>query len=176
MDNLESLHKHIRSALSDGPRGGHAKSNVDQAINAPAAPQKDRRGALALVEQAAELFTRIEDEAREFEIRARAIAQGAIEKLQSAEDTIQTLRDDNAAAEARIAQLHDELRELAEALKGTSARVEAAENQLSQLEMRARTAEARAEECENTLSRIEEAVRTKILRRRSSAHQWAAAA
>lgn len=174
MDNLEWLHKHIRGHLSEVPRG-QDRRNIDHANHGPAAPYKNGIGALELVEQAADLFARIEDQAREFETRARGIAQGAIEKLQGAEATIQSLRDNNAAAETRIAQLHDELRELAEALKGERARVEAAENQLPQLEMRARSAEAKAEECENTLSRIEEAIRVKILRPRSSAQDRVAA-
>lgn len=176
MENLAWLHKHMRSHLSESPQGGQPNGNSVRANRGPSASQKDGRGVLELVEQAAEAFRKIEDQAQEFEARARAVAEGAIEKLQLAEDTIQNLRSNHAAAEARIAQLHDELRELTEALKRERARVGAAENQLPQLEMRARTAEARAEECENTLSRIEEAIRTKILREGTSAHHRAAAA
>jgi chromosome segregation ATPase len=166
MGDLERLHKHIGSRISEAPRGRYA----------PAARPKDGRDVLELIEEAAELFTKREDQAREFETRARAAAQGAIEKLQSAEDTIRVLMDDNSAAEARIAQLSQKLHELAEALKVERARVVAAESQLPRLEMRARTAEAMAEECEKTLSRIEETIRTKLLRERPSGHHRAAAA
>lgn len=166
MGDLERLHKHIGGRVSEAPRGRYA----------PAARPNDGRDVLELIEEAAELFTKREDQAREFEARARAAAQGAIEKLQSAEDTIRVLMDDNSAAEARIAQLSEKLHELAEALKVERARVVAAESQLPRLEMRARTAEAMAEECGKTLSRIEETIRTKLLRERPSGHHRAAAA
>ena len=176
MENLAWLHKHMRSHLSEAATGRHANTDADRANRVPAPPVKDGTVVLELVEQAADLFRRIEGQAQEFETRARALAEGAIQKLQLAEDTIQALRDDKVAAEARIAQLHDEVRELGEALKRERARVEAAENRLPQLEMRARTAEVRAEECETTLSRIEQAIRTKLLREASSARHRAVAA
>ena len=174
MENLAWLHKHMRGHLSEAFPGSHTNGDADGGT--PTSPRKDGRGALELVEQAAEQFRKIEDQAHEFGNRARALAEGAIQKLQLAEDTIQALRDDKVAAEASIAQLHDEVRALGEALKRERARVQAAENRLPQLEMRARTAEARAQECDNTLSRIEEAIRTKLLREGSSANRRAAAA
>lgn len=175
MDNLAWLHRHMRSHLSEKfTRRGDC--GADREGRAPTAPHNDGRGALELVDQAADLFRKIEDQAQEFETRARALAEGAIQKLQFAEDTIQTLRNDKATAEARIVQLHDELQELGEALKREKARVQAAENRLPGLEMRARTAEARAEECENTMSRIEEAIHRKLLREGSATNQSAAAA
>jgi chromosome segregation ATPase len=150
-----------------------AKGNPDGRA-APATTDRAGTTALDLVEQAADLFRNVEEQAQQFESQARALAEGAIQKLHLAEDTIGVLRDEQAAAEARIAQLQDELEELREALKRELARAEAAENRLPQLEMRARTAERRAEECENTLARIEEAIRTKLLREGRSAHQKAA--
>lgn len=176
MDNLAWLRTHMRNHLSEAPGGRQTNSNAANASRAPTTPHKDGRTALDLVEQAAALFRKIEDQAQEFETRTRALAEGAVQKLQLAEDTIQALRDDKAAADARIAQLRAELQELGDALTRERARVEAAENRLPQLEMRATTAEATIEEYENTLSRIEEAIRTKILREGASArHQPAAA-
>jgi chromosome segregation ATPase len=163
----------MRSHLSEAPRGGHTDSDADAGISI--AP-KDGTVALELVEQAADLFRKIEGQAQEFETRARTLAEGAIQKLQLAEDTIQALRNDKVATEARIAELHDDVRELGESLRRERARVAAAENRLSELEMRARTAEAKAEECENTMSHIEEAIRTKLLREGSSTSHRAAAA
>ena len=175
MENLSWLHKHMRSHLSEAPRGRQAKSTTDGASFAPTAAHSDGRTALELIEQAADLFKNVEEQAQQFETRARALAEGAIQKLQLAEDKIRVLRDDQAAAQTRIAQLHDELQELREALKRERTRVEAAENRLPGLEMRARTAEARAKDFETTLSHIEEAIRTKLLRGGPSAHHRAAA-
>jgi hypothetical protein len=176
MDNFERLHQHGRRHFSEVHRASRPCPNVDDARRASAVQHHYGEGALELVEQAADLFKRIEDQARHVETQARVMAEGAVAKLQLAHDTIEELRNNNAAAEARITQLHDEVQELAQVLKEERARVLAAEERLPELERRAKAAEARAKQCESTLSRIEDVIRTKILREGRSAHQRAAAA
>lgn len=122
---------------------------------------KPGEGALRLVNQAAEALRDLEDHARELESRSRFFSDGALEKLKRAEQQVQLLQDNNIAAETRIAELHDHVQELEEALKAERARVAAAERELERCTQIARE---RAAEFEDAVGRIEEAIRTKILK------------
>lgn len=177
MDNLEWLHKRMRSQLSGSPRLERAADAISEfPSHASEPPARRGRTALDLVDQAAELVRNIEGHAHDIESRARMLAEDAIKKLESAEKQIQLLEQKQAAAEAYIHDIKAKFEEAREALANERARVQATENLLPQLEMRARTAEARAEECEGALARIETAIRTKILKEESSARRRAHAA
>lgn len=175
MDNLEWLHKRMRSHLSGSSPGEGADDGP--LPGRPFAPAVKRgRAALDLVDQAADLVRSIEDHAYDSESRARGLAEDAVKRLQASEKEIQRLEKKQAAAEACIEDIRTKLQQTADALERERERVRAAENLLPQLEMRARAAEARAAECENALSRIENAIRTKLLRDGSSTHKRANAA
>jgi hypothetical protein len=88
-----------------------------------AQPARDQSATvLELVDQAAEVFSGIEDHARQIEARAQFIVKSALEKLQLLESQVAS-----AAQELRIAQ----------------SRLATAEDQLSNAEQRAATAESR---------------------------------
>jgi DNA repair exonuclease SbcCD ATPase subunit len=108
-----------------------------------AQPARDQSATvLELVDQAAEVFSGIEDHARQIEARAQFIVKSALEKLQLLESQVAS-----AAQELRIAQ----------------SRLATAEDQLSNAEQRAATAESRERELEYALSRIEDAIRKRLL-------------
>jgi DNA repair exonuclease SbcCD ATPase subunit len=176
MDNLEFLHKRIRSQVSGSARLERAEAVSEFPTRAPGAVNPPGRMALDLIDQAAELVRCIEDQAHDIENRARTLAEDAVKRLQSAEKQIQSLKEKQAAAEAYIHEVRIKLEQAGEALAREQARVRAIENRVPQLEMRARMAEARADEYEEALSRIETAIRGKILKDESSARKRANAA
>jgi DNA repair exonuclease SbcCD ATPase subunit len=170
MENLEWLHKHMRTRLSGAPhRNPYATISSLPDVRDNATATRDGRAALDLVYEAAEVVRGLEARAKEFENHARDLAEKAYEKLKLAETRIHELEAQQRAVEACLNGAREKLHEAAEALKRERARVAAAENQLPELEMRARTAEARAEECEKTLAGIEDAIRIEILKQRPPA-------
>jgi len=99
------------------------------------------------VDQAAEVFTGIEDHARQIEARAQFLVKTAIEKIQLLESQIESASQD---------------------LKIGQSRLVTAESQLANAEHRAQTAEARERELEHALSRIEDAIRKRLLGNQAS--------
>jgi chromosome condensin MukBEF complex kleisin-like MukF subunit len=116
--------------------------------------------ALNLVYQAAEVFSSMEDHARETEARAQSLCKSAVERLKLAEKRI------GAAERARreiINEADCKLQEASRALKQAQSRIEAAEDQLTAVEFRAQAAEAEAREAKQTLALVEEAIRRRLL-------------
>ena len=116
--------------------------------------------ALNLVYQAAEVFSSMEDHARETEARAQSLFKSAVERLKLAEKRIE------AAERARCEIINEadcKLQEASRALKQAQSRIEAAEDQLTAVEFRAQAAEAEAREAKQTLALVEEAIRKRLL-------------
>jgi hypothetical protein len=106
-------------------------------------PARDQSSAvLELVDQAAEVFTGIEDHARQIESRAQFLVKAAIEKIQLLEGQIESASQDLKIAQSRLIT---------------------SESQLANAEQRAETAEARERKLEYALSRIEDAIRKRLL-------------
>ncbi len=133
-----------------------AQRNLKGTVGRPLAPDLGTT-ALNLVYQAAEVFSSIEDHAREAEARAYSICKSAAEGLNLAEKRIE-------AAECARREADCELLETSRALKQAQSRIEAAEDKLTALEFRAQAAEAEAREAKKALALIEEAIRTRLLR------------
>jgi hypothetical protein len=116
--------------------------------------------ALNLVYQAAEVFSSMEDHARETEARAQSLCQSAVEKLKLAEKRIET-------AERERREIIDEadckLQDASRALKQAQLRIVAAEDRLTAVEFRAQAAEAEAHEAKQALALVEEAIRRRLL-------------
>jgi hypothetical protein len=116
--------------------------------------------ALNLVYQAAEVFSSIEDHARETEARAQSLCKSAAERLKVAEKRIE-------AAERTRREIINEadckLQEASKALKQAQSRIQTAEDQLSAVEFRAQAAEAEAREAKQALALVEEAIRRRLL-------------
>ena len=135
----------IRKGFSMAQRNPRASVGRDENVLSFARPSAQDRGttALNLVYQAAEVFSGMEDHARETEARARSLCKGAAERLKHAEKRIE------AAERARrelIIETDGKLRDASRALKQAQARIEAAEDRLTAVEFRAQAAEAEARE------------------------------
>ena len=109
--------------------------------------------ALNLVYQAAEIFSGMEDHARETEARAQSLCKSAVERLKGAE----------CARLEIINEADCKLQEAAIALKDAQSRIVAAEDQLTAVEFRAQAAEAEAREAKQALALVEEAIRRRLL-------------
>jgi hypothetical protein len=116
--------------------------------------------ALNLVYQAAEVFSSMEDHARETEARAQSLCRSAAERLKHAEKRIE------AAERTRrelITEAECKLQDASRALKQAQSRIEATEDRLTAVEFRAQAAEAEAREAKQALALIEEAIRRRLL-------------
>ena len=116
--------------------------------------------ALNLVHQAAEIFSSIENHARETEARAQSLCESAVERLKFADQRIE------AAERARcelISEADCKLQEAAIALKDAQSRIVAAEDKLTAVEFRAQAAELEAREAKQALALVEEAIRRRLL-------------
>ena len=139
-----------------------AGESADNVLSFPLPFDRDSGGATALelVYQAAEVFTGMEDRARDTEARARALCQSAVDRLHQAEQRIE------AAERARRDIIHDagtKLQDASRALKQAQSRVEAAEQQAAAAETRAMVAEAQAQDAKRVLAQVEEAIRSQLL-------------
>jgi hypothetical protein len=116
--------------------------------------------ALNLVYQAAEVFSGMQDHARETEARAQSLCKSAVERLKLAEKRIE------AAERARreiINEADCRLQDASRALKQAQTRIEVAEDRLTAVEFRAQAAEAEARETKQALALVEEAIRRRLL-------------
>ncbi len=135
--------------------------DADNILNFPQAAERDSGAtALELVYKAAEVFTGMEDRAREIEASARSMCQSAVDRLLAAERRIED------AERARRDVIHDvgaKLQEASRALKQAQSRIDVAERQASAAEARALVAEAQAVEARRLLAQVEEAIRSRFL-------------
>jgi chromosome segregation ATPase len=120
---------------------------------------KDDEAATDNVYQAAEVIWRMVERAAAVEARLRSLADGAVEKLQLANDRVQSLETERQVAEAHIRVAED-------ALKLAELRIADAERQRSQADLRAKNAETQASEVQEVFTRIErmeDEIRTRLL-------------
>ena len=124
-----------------------------------AAPAPGAR-AIDLVYQAAEVFSTIENNAREIEARAQALCKSAAERLRQAEQRAESaeysLRDVVADADCK-------LQDASNALTQVALRIKAAEEKAATAEIRAQMAEAETREVKQTLALVEDAIRRRLL-------------
>jgi hypothetical protein len=116
--------------------------------------------ALDLVYQAAEVFSGMEDHAREVEARAKAMCRSAAEQLKHAEKRV------DAAERAQreiITEADCKILDASRALKQAQSRLEEAEDRLTAMEYRAQLAEAEARDAREALALVEEAIRRRLL-------------
>ena len=116
--------------------------------------------ALNLVQQAAELFEGMENQARETEARAQSLCKSAAQRLRLAE------KQRDAAERARHDVVHElsaKLEDVTEALQRAQKRVVAAEDHALAAEFRAQAAEAQLYKANQELAAIEEMIRKRLL-------------
>ena len=117
-------------------------------------------GALDLVYQAAELFSGIENNAREMETRAQAMCKSAAGSLRLAEQRTESAEN---ALRAVIADADRKLSDASRALSDLELRVTAAEDKAVAAEIHAQVAEAEAREARQALALVEDAIRRRLL-------------
>lgn len=118
-------------------------------------------GALDLVYQAAEIFSRIENNARDMETRAQAMCKSAAERVRLAEQRTESAEN---ALRAVIADADRKLSDASRALSDVELRVTAAEDKAVAAEIHAQVAEAEAREARQALALVEDAIRRRLLR------------
>ena len=127
---------------------------------APSVPKNHGATALNLVQQAAEIFNDMENQARETEARAQSKCESLTGKLHLAE------RQRDASERARrevVNDLNGKLQEVAKALEQAQSRIEIAEDRAVAAEFRAQSAEAQLYRANRELAAVEEAIRTRLL-------------
>lgn len=142
--------------------GTDARSFSDGADNVVSFPQPERGSgatALELVYQAAEVFTGMEERAREIEASARSMCQSAVDKLMQAERRIE---EAERARRDVIQEAGAKLVEASRALKLAQSRIEEVERRAAAAEARAQAAEAQALATRRLLSQVEEAIRSRF--------------
>jgi hypothetical protein len=136
-------------------------SRDENVLSFTRSPQSDHGAtALNLVYQAAEVFSDMEEHARETEARAQSLCKSAVDRLQLAEKRIEV------AERARREVTNDaecKLQDASRALRQAQKRIVAAEDQVTALEFRAQAAEAQLRETKQALLLVEEAIRTRLL-------------
>lgn len=116
--------------------------------------------ALNLVYQAAEVFSEIEVRAQEAEARAQSLYATAAEKLQFAEDLVESAQRSRREI---IADADRRLKEASRALKQAELQITAAEDKAIAADLRAQVAEEKARKAIEALARVEQAIRNRLL-------------
>ena len=117
-------------------------------------------GALDLVYQAAEIFSGIENNARDMEARAHALCKSAAERVRRAEQRTESAEN---ALRAVIADADRKLSDASRTLSDVEQRVTAAEDKAVAAEIHAQVAEAEAREARQALALVEDAIRRRLL-------------
>jgi chromosome segregation ATPase len=152
---MDWLGQHMRdyignSASIDSPQN---ILNFPEASNAV-----DGSATLDLVSQATEMIRGMQDRAFETEIRAKTLAERAVEKLKLTEARIKSAEAGRFAAEESLCKASAKLQEAERELARTESRIANAEIQLSNAEQRMRAAEMRAINAEKAVKQIEQAI------------------
>ncbi len=116
--------------------------------------------ALNLVQQAADIFGDMENQARETEARAQSMYKNLTEKLQQAE----MQRDSSERARREIiGELNNRIREVTRALQQAEARITEADERAVAAEFRAQAAENQLYKANRELAAVEDAIRKRLL-------------
>ena len=116
--------------------------------------------ALNLVYQAAEIFSGMEDHARETEARAQSLCKSASERLKLAEKRTEAAERERWQT---ILDVDCKLQDASRALKQAQSRLDANEDRMAALEFRAQAAEIEAHEAKEALALVAEAIRRRLL-------------
>ena len=157
------LREHMRDQLTDAAPGGFGRNILNFAGDTQATSRYDASLALDLMSKAAEVIRGINDRAAESEARAKALAEGALEKLQLAEARIHSAEAARGLAQETVSKLSARLHEAERELTRTKSRITAAETQLANAEQNMRAAEERAFNAEKAVSQIVDAIRTQLI-------------
>lgn len=116
--------------------------------------------ALSLMQQAAEMFEGIENQARETEARAQSLCKSATERLRLAE------KQRDASERARrelIKEFNGRLEEMSKAMQRAEKRIVNAEDHAIAAAFRAQAAEAQLQKANRELAAIEDMIRKRLV-------------
>jgi len=150
----------LREDIWDYRYNSSANANESVVGSVPSPAKEYGTTALNLVHQAAEIFSDMENHARETEARAQALCKNLTEKLQLAE------RQRDASERARrevIDELNGKLAEVSRALQQAQARIVNAEDHATAAEFRAQAAETQLYKANQELAAVSEAIRKRLL-------------
>ena len=126
----------------------------------PSSPREYGTTALNLVQQAADIFGDMENQARETEARAQSMYKNLTDKLQQAE----MQRDSSERARREIVnELNYKIRDVTRALQQAEARITEAEERTVAAEFRAQAAENQLYKANRELAAVEDAIRKRLL-------------
>ena len=142
----------------------HKSSPVSEPENIVSFPPSTSRDygttALNLVQQAADIFGDMENQARETEARAQSMYKNLTEKLQQAE----MQRDSSERARREIiSELNNRIRDVTRALQQAEARITEADERTVAAEFRAQAAENQLYKANRELAAVEDAIRKRLL-------------
>jgi chromosome segregation ATPase len=157
---MTRLSEHTRDHRIDTATTDSRANIFDFPRRSPLASSPESSEGLDLLSKTAEVLRGMEVRAAETETRAKALAQGAVEKLKVAWARIQSAEAERDAARKALSKVSARLQQLDRELTKTQSRVGAAESMLAKAEQRTKAAETRAIDAEKTLDRIESAIRT----------------
>jgi len=123
-------------------------------------PSNHGTTALNLVYQAAEVFSDMEEHAREIETRAQSLCKSAADRLKLAEKRVEVAE---RARREVINNAECKLQDASRALRQAEKRIVASEDQVTALEFRAQAAEAQLRDAKQALVLVEEAIRKRLL-------------
>jgi hypothetical protein len=150
----------LREDIWDYRYKSSAGGNENTLSVAPSVAKDHGTTALNLVHQAAEIFSGMENHARETEARAQSMCESFAEKLQVAEQ--QRDAAERAHRDA-VNGLNGKLQDVSRALQQAQLRIVVAEEQAVAAEFRAQAAEAKLYKANRELAAVEEAIRTRLL-------------
>jgi hypothetical protein len=151
-------------AAPDAPLGA-LRDEDDKIVSFARQPAKEfvkapGTTALSLMQQAAEMFEGIENQARQTEARAQSLCKGATERLKLAE------KQRDASERARrelINEFNGRLEQMSKAMQRAEKRVVAAEDHALAAEFRAQAAEAQLHKANRELAAIEDLIRKRLV-------------
>jgi chromosome segregation ATPase len=152
---MASLLQKMRDTVAGSNSVGEAAKPLHPMIALAFSSENEGRSAKDNVDQAAEVIWRILERASAVELRLRNLAEGAVEKLQLANDRIHLLEAERRLAEARAHQAEARKEEVETHIQETEARVQEADVRAQQAEERTKQAEQRAEKAEEKLNWME---------------------
>jgi hypothetical protein len=124
-------------------------------------PASDRgRMALNLVNEAATVFSGMEDHVRETEAHAELLCRSAAERVKVAEQQLETVEREQLEM---MQDVNFRLQDASKALAQAQSRCTEAENKLAAMELRVQAAEADARKATETLALVEDAIRKQLL-------------
>ena len=143
-------------------RGGRSAARRDENVLSFVRPPVPTAGAgaLELVYQAAEIFSSIENTAREIEARAQAMCKSAAQRLSLAERRTESAEN---SLRGVIADADRKFSDASRALSEVALRVTTADDKAAAAEVRAQVVEAEAREAKQALALVEDAIRGRLL-------------